>query len=600
MKRLYTLLPACALALGLAAADPYPVNYEDGTTITNAARYTSSATLTSGYGTFVVPVSQQEDRLLYHSAMDAPMVVKPGETVHAALGYSAAWMNTYVYIDLDNDGQFDPETELLSYSHLGGKNSAGATVGGNTAVLPDFEIPASTANGVYRIRFKVDWDSNDPGGSTVQGNTITANGGVIIDAPLVVTKAGSMTMVMMQCEPDRVLNADGKSFASILPGMTGQPFKALPDRGNHLAAMQLDFGFSTLEPKNGNPVNFQIELTDGLFRNEGVIPAYAFCGDLTVITPLFEAGENPDPNAKDGYQLVWNDEFNGADGTEADMVTRWNNTPSYSGVAWNRYRANRADLRCQRNGSLILTAKENDGLDPTETRPWITGAIQSSSKFAFTYGYTEARVRCPWQAGSFPAYWMMPQNSKGVSWPDCGEIDIWEQANPNGRAWHTIHGPWNNGGSGGITANAYAVDYGQWHTFGLEWTPDYLEWFCDGISRFKIEKNSSRIGGTWPFDDDFYIILNQSVGNGGFAGNPVDGTVYTLEVDYVRVYQKEGCHNIGGMTYEDEYYSGIDTTVADGDAAPRYYDLQGRPVAAPAHRGIYIEQRGADTRKVIL
>ena len=43
----------------------------------------------------------------------------------------------------------------------------------------------------------------------------------------------------------------------------------------------------------------------------------------------------------------------------------------------------------------------------------------------------------------------------------------------------------------------------------------------------------------WPFDkSDFYLILNQSVGDGSWA-KPVDTThTYQMEIDWIRVYQK--------------------------------------------------------------
>ena len=44
----------------------------------------------------------------------------------------------------------------------------------------------------------------------------------------------------------------------------------------------------------------------------------------------------------------------------------------------------------------------------------------------------------------------------------------------------------------------------------------------------------------WPFDkSDFYLILNQSVGDGSWA-KPVDTThTYQMEIDWIRVYQRD-------------------------------------------------------------
>ena len=62
----------------------------------------------------------------------------------------------------------------------------------NTMMLPSFAAPSDA--GVYRIRFKMDWNSVDPGGRIAADGTCTgtngflANGGSIVDATLRVTE----------------------------------------------------------------------------------------------------------------------------------------------------------------------------------------------------------------------------------------------------------------------------------------------------------------------------------------------------------------------------------------------------------------------------
>ena len=76
----------------------------------------------------------------------------------------------------------------------GGVNSAGESLTGNarnTMTLPPFKAPAE--EGTYRIRFKMDWNSVDPGGQIAADGTCTgangflANRGSIVDATLVVS-----------------------------------------------------------------------------------------------------------------------------------------------------------------------------------------------------------------------------------------------------------------------------------------------------------------------------------------------------------------------------------------------------------------------------
>ena len=131
--------------------------------------------------------------------------VEAGSELTASFNYSGQWMNGYVYIDRDNDGEFSYKegqwdqagTDLVAYSFYStlanpkvndgnGYNSTGASVSGNdrsNVNPPVFTAP--TEPGTYRIRFKIDWNCILPGGST----DILSDGGGIWDATLNVVAA---------------------------------------------------------------------------------------------------------------------------------------------------------------------------------------------------------------------------------------------------------------------------------------------------------------------------------------------------------------------------------------------------------------------------
>ena len=131
--------------------------------------------------------------------------VEAGSELTASFNYSGQWMNGYVYIDRDNDGEFSYKegqwdqagTDLVAYSFYttlanpkvndgNGYNSTGASVSGNdrsNVNPPSFTAP--TEPGTYRIRFKIDWNCILPGGST----DILSDGGGIWDATLNVVAA---------------------------------------------------------------------------------------------------------------------------------------------------------------------------------------------------------------------------------------------------------------------------------------------------------------------------------------------------------------------------------------------------------------------------
>ena len=131
--------------------------------------------------------------------------VEAGSELTASFNYSGEWMNGYVYIDRDNDGEFSYKegqwdqagTDLVAYSFYttlanpkvndgNGYNSTGASVSGDdrsNVNPPSFTAP--TEPGTYRIRFKIDWNCILPGGS----NDILSDGGGVWDATLNVVAA---------------------------------------------------------------------------------------------------------------------------------------------------------------------------------------------------------------------------------------------------------------------------------------------------------------------------------------------------------------------------------------------------------------------------
>lgn len=103
-------------------------------------------------------------------------------------------MYGYVYLDYGNDGVFDfllnesgtpvLNSDAFSYSYYNGKNSTRTTVSNQNPGKnsPVFTIPAGTTPGIYRVRYKVDWDNIDAGGNAAVTNNIISNGGGITDA----------------------------------------------------------------------------------------------------------------------------------------------------------------------------------------------------------------------------------------------------------------------------------------------------------------------------------------------------------------------------------------------------------------------------------
>lgn len=287
------------------------------------------------------------------------------------------------------------------------------------------------------------------------------------------------------------------------------------------------------------------------------------------------------------WRLVFSDEFNAADKSQPN-ADKWIRCQRYSST-WNRWLSDSEEVIYLDGGDLVARAipnpdKVNDPVD------MITGGIKSNGCFGFTYGYVEARLLTnPWQ-GNFPAFWMMPED-QSAGWPDCGEIDIWEAIDTDGKSYHTIHSNWtydlgykNNPQSSFNTS----IPYDRYHTYALAWDETTLIWYVDGkeVGRYTKSTNQSHLDqGQWPFDKHFHLILNQSVGNGSWAANADINHTYETRFDWVRVYQKDGMQNTNGIV------NAIHDIEQDKQADTAIYTLQGLRLNCSVEslpRGIYI------------
>jgi beta-glucanase (GH16 family) len=167
----------------------------------------------------------------------------------------------------------------------------------------------------------------------------------------------------------------------------------------------------------------------------------------------------------------------------------------------------------------------------------------TKNKFSAQYGRFEARIKIPYGQGIWPAFWMLGTDIDNVGWPRCGEIDIMENIGREPSITHgTIHGPGYSGGGG--LGSSYSLPNNQrfadsFHTFAVEWEPNVLRFYCDGILYKTRTPADLPAGKTWVYNHPFFILMNLAVG-GDWPGSPDATTVFpqTMLVDYVRVYQK--------------------------------------------------------------
>jgi beta-glucanase (GH16 family) len=270
-------------------------------------------------------------------------------------------------------------------------------------------------------------------------------------------------------------------------------------------------------------------------------------GDTLTVELLDNRAPDPGP---DGWSTVWSDEFDNPAGTPPD-ASNWtpeigdgtiNANPGWGNAELEYYTDSIENAATDGEGNLVITAKQaDDSLEcyygPCE---YTSARLISWHKAEFAYGRIEARLQVPFGQGMWPAFWTLGTDIGEVGWPQSGELDIMEHIGREPTmVYGTVHGPGYSGGAG--VGAGYEHPDGQafsddFHVFAVEWEPDEIRWYVDGIQFFAATPDD--VSGEWVFDHPFFIILNVAVG-GNWPGYPDDTTVFpqTMHVDYVRVYQ---------------------------------------------------------------
>jgi beta-glucanase (GH16 family) len=214
-------------------------------------------------------------------------------------------------------------------------------------------------------------------------------------------------------------------------------------------------------------------------------------------------------SAGDEWRLVFRDDF---DGSRLDPRV-WNRYNSVGGFGngWRRPEAITVE-----DGKLRITARGD-----------VSGGMNHER--SQTYGRWEFRARTDKGRG---------RGSAILLWPDSlnkeadGELDMMEVPREDrSQAHFVIHYSAQNK----LAGNKVGGDFSQWHTFAMDWLPDRITWYVDGVKQFEtFDKNvipTSRMHlaiqlDMGPFEE--WIL----------AADHTTPPEVSLEVDWVRVYAR--------------------------------------------------------------
>jgi beta-glucanase (GH16 family) len=232
-----------------------------------------------------------------------------------------------------------------------------------------------------------------------------------------------------------------------------------------------------------------------------------------------------------GYELVWNDEFDGPKLDESKWRLRY---PGQREAGFIDADAVSLDGK----GHLLLTTKEKDG-------KLLNGHIGTDHTFTRVFGYYESRIKFERLRGQHGCFWLQ-SNAKqipGDPHASGAEVDIAEYFGPDRKdSGLGVNVYWLDAQSqkkreGGMVDLAKRVSPAvarngalgaDFHIYGLLWTADEYVFYIDGHEVFRTGEGVSH--------QPAYVVLSLFTANWEIAFLDRKKLPDSLTVDYVRVY----------------------------------------------------------------
>lgn len=324
----------------------YALNFEENAQSTHGSRWIKSIAFNGAAdGDRTITLNTASNKQMYYDRTeDTPFTAKAGETITPTFTMNGNWMNGYVYLDRGNDGRFHATlnedlsiangSDIMTYSFYSGSsndangvNSNGAALsGGGRNVLnpPAFTIPADLENGIYRMRYKIDWNSIDPGGNTLEGNTIAGNGGAIVDVRLNIHgETTTISAHQRNCELVSAETGEGLG-GTVVPYGQGYKIRVIPSGGFAYRGVTIVHGYNIAIDANQNYAITSEQYVHGtkqysvdyipaaLFdeNDEYTIPAEYIDGEVHVIADVIS-----------GYSVRYNHILNGEVANTEVLIT---------------------------------------------------------------------------------------------------------------------------------------------------------------------------------------------------------------------------------------------------------------------------------------
>jgi beta-glucanase (GH16 family) len=251
----------------------------------------------------------------------------------------------------------------------------------------------------------------------------------------------------------------------------------------------------------------------------------------------------------DGYQLVWNDEFDVDGRPNAANWKYENGFVRNEELQW--YQPDNARVE---GGLLVIEGRRERVTNPNyqagstdwktnrQYAEYTSASLLTSGLHSWQFGRWEMRGRIVAKAGLWPAWWSLGTSGE---WPSNGEVDIMEFY--NGKVLANVAcgtttrwvAKWDS-----VTKDVSSFGDPAWdtkfHFWRMDWDDQKIDLYLDDVLLNTTDLASMlNPDGNSPFRQTHYMILNLAIG-GANGGNPAATPFPTrYEVDYVRVFQKK-------------------------------------------------------------
>lgn len=250
------------------------------------------------------------------------------------------------------------------------------------------------------------------------------------------------------------------------------------------------------------------------------------------LVAIIQCSQEKKEPVKGKWKLVWEDEFK----SKQIDTTKWAKIPRGKSD-WNNYMSDYDGLFDIKDGNLILRGIQNNVL-PNDTAPFITGGVYTKDKKTFGFGRIEIRAKLNGATGAWPAFWMLPEESK---WPEGGEIDIMERLSHDNFIYQTVHSDYTQ--KLGIKDNPPASSVvgmkpNNYNTYALEKYSDSLVFYINDTKTKNYPRIETEHEGQFPFaDQEFYLLLDMQLGGSWVGAVNADELPVEMHIDWVRFYE---------------------------------------------------------------